>query len=773
MQNRIDRLESLVLSLMHGGATVSQPVSKGFASTESPNTNSSSARADLDHNVDTGVENTPEDGDSDTDDLATSLGVLKVDYDRGKSMYVGQQHWHTILSDIAEVKHYFVQHKKDLEQSYEKVLSSKPSTARDGPTFLLGAVPASDIELRAELPPKSSVLTLCGRYFNSMDNAVNIIHAPTFHQQLHTHWQEPSKTPIMWLGLLYSILCLAMLSYHTVGNEPSEWRGRTLELAAEYRLRTVQCLVTADYTKPTDYTVETMVLYLFGEHSSRWDVEFGLWLISSFITRIAFRMGYHRDAKWFSTITPFQAEMRRRTWSMVRMCDIMFSHLVSLPTMISDDDCDVQLPSNIFDEEFGPDTKVLPPSRPLSEATPVSYMIAKTKLATALGTILQAISKVGKSVPYDDILRYDANLRELKAELPPHLRIQPLDESRDPVTLLIARYNIDILYQKIICLLHRKYLPRARFNPRYAHSRRRAIEASLETLRHLSTLNKESQPNGRLRSLRWHVNLIATKDFLLPAMIIAVDLHFDSQMRRSATPDVAFFWSQSQTAEMTSHLETTRDIWRGLSDQSIEAVKAFNILNIMLQKIRAPVQNQGLVGPTMQIGDYGPDELHPEQSAAMTLGMLSSGVTPSPNSMGGGVSGAGGFGMNSPSEGGTSIFAESGRDPSGIFSGTTLGAVSGATEGLMADLDTGGFGTAAGMSPTSMFNNLTSSMDLTANFDWDTVANYAQSANWGSDQNFQFFSGSADQAQTDSVNEQFYPPVKTPPQQQKQKPPST
>ena len=98
-----------------------------------------------------------------------------------------------------------------------------------------------------------------------------------------------------------------MLSYHKVGDEPPEWKGRSLDMAAQFRLRTVQCLIKADYTKPVEYTVETMILYVFGEYSSRWDADLGLWMIVSLITRIAFRMGYHRDAKWFPSITPFQA----------------------------------------------------------------------------------------------------------------------------------------------------------------------------------------------------------------------------------------------------------------------------------------------------------------------------------------------------------------------------------------------------------------------------------------------------------------------------------
>lgn len=81
------------------------------------------------------------------------------------------------------------------------------------------------MELRSEVPPKSAVDKLVTRYFNSYDPAVHILHSPTFHKQLHNHWQDPSKTSIVWLGLLYSILCLAMQSYHKIGDEPLEWKG--------------------------------------------------------------------------------------------------------------------------------------------------------------------------------------------------------------------------------------------------------------------------------------------------------------------------------------------------------------------------------------------------------------------------------------------------------------------------------------------------------------------------------------------------------------------
>ena len=315
MQNRIDRLEGLVLSLMHGGGNVeitsvpgaSSVSSGGAGSNPSPSAADTSPLPTKMEGHDDGV--MQDDDESEIDEgLANSLGVLKVvDSVRSKHVYLGEEHWHTILSDIAEVKNYFVSHKKDLEKRYETIKSAKPPGAQQPPTLLMGATPATEIELRAELPPKSTVLALCGRYFSSLDNVGGALHIPTFQQQLRDHWQDPSKTPIMWLAVLYSVLCLAVLSYHRVGDEPPELKGRTLELAAEYRLRAVQCLIAGDYTKPGEHTVEAMLLYAFCEYSSRWDADLSLWIVGSMVVRIAFRMGYHRDGKWFPTLTPFEA----------------------------------------------------------------------------------------------------------------------------------------------------------------------------------------------------------------------------------------------------------------------------------------------------------------------------------------------------------------------------------------------------------------------------------------------------------------------------------
>ncbi|RYO85055.1 hypothetical protein DL764_009240 [Monosporascus ibericus] len=740
MQNRIDRLEGLVLSLMHGGANIdassvaaaaSATGAKSAAAAPSSTDSSSFARIEMDE--DGAIRD--DEADSDTDDgLATSVGILKLDADKGKSMYIGQEHWHTLLSDISEVKNFFASHKKDIEKSYEKVMSSKPATARDSPIFLLSAPPATEVELRAELPSKSVILTLVSRYFNSLETAASIIHYPTFQQQLQAHWQDPSKSSIMWIGLLYGTLCLAMLSYHKVGDEPSEWKGRSLELAAQYRLRTVQCLVVADYTKPVEFTVETLCLYLFGEYSSRWDADLGLWLIVSIITRIAMRQGYHRDSRWFPSITPFQGEMRRRAWALIRMADVTFSYQVSLPTMIYDHDTDTELPHNIFDEEFGQNSKVLPPSRPITEPTPIAYQIAKAKICLEFGRILQTVTRVGQPVAYDEILLHDRKLREVMDELPPHLKTQPVEGSHDPITLIMARLNINILYNKIMCILHKKHMIQARQNPRYAHSRRSAVEASLETLTHFRNVYRECQPNGRLRKVKWYVQS-SSRDTLLPTMLVMLDLRHDNQAAVSGQrqdSQTMYFWTPEQRRDMIEALDWARDTWKAISEESVEGYKAAHIIEIMLDKIKnpdSPPPPPEVSKGERLFGTYGAAEMQPEESAAMTLGMLS-GLTPS----------------NFQSPGGTT------------YPNLDLGPGTGFSPAPPGDSISGGT-TNNAASPFNMFTNLPGGggMALDQSIDWDAIDNYANTTvNWGLDaSSWGFFAPEQQSQQTPLAEESF------------------
>jgi hypothetical protein len=62
----------------------------------------------------------------------------------------------------------------------------------------------------------------------------------------------------MWLGLLFSVLSLTMLSYYLNEEEPPEYEGISQSLCELYRLRTTQCLMMGDISKCAPHTLETL-----------------------------------------------------------------------------------------------------------------------------------------------------------------------------------------------------------------------------------------------------------------------------------------------------------------------------------------------------------------------------------------------------------------------------------------------------------------------------------------------------------------------------------
>lgn len=246
--------------------------------------------------------------------------------------------------------------------------------------------------------------------------------------------------------MLYAMMRLAMLSYHHDGEEPPEFKGKSLDMSKSFRHLMCQCLILADYTKPYPYLIETLVLHMHADFSQTSEANVRVWILCGIIARLAMRMGYHRDSKMFPNITPFQGEMRRRVWAYLGQADLLFSFQVGMPSMLRPGDTDTELPRNLFDEDFGPDSKEIPPSRPNEQSTPVSYMIAKSRLSAAFGRVIEHTSLV-KNAPYEVVIDIDAELRRARDMIPEHLRVLPFDECTiESTDSILMRYYVSGLF---------------------------------------------------------------------------------------------------------------------------------------------------------------------------------------------------------------------------------------------------------------------------------------------------------------------------------------
>lgn len=95
MQNRIDRLEGLVLSLMTNGSQSAGP----NAAMAAISGESSAGSTQFSHDIDAEEEGMEGAEESDTDQVTKSFGIMKMD--NNKSYYISDAHWASVLSDVS------------------------------------------------------------------------------------------------------------------------------------------------------------------------------------------------------------------------------------------------------------------------------------------------------------------------------------------------------------------------------------------------------------------------------------------------------------------------------------------------------------------------------------------------------------------------------------------------------------------------------------------------------------------------------------------------
>ena len=101
MQNRIDRLEGLVLSLMGAGGNPTASQAAAAALNGARSAGSTEMEQEMEQDVD-GVDGKPSgsrDEDSEVERVSSQIGIMKVQNDR--NIYASEGHWYAILSDVS------------------------------------------------------------------------------------------------------------------------------------------------------------------------------------------------------------------------------------------------------------------------------------------------------------------------------------------------------------------------------------------------------------------------------------------------------------------------------------------------------------------------------------------------------------------------------------------------------------------------------------------------------------------------------------------------
>ncbi|KAG4433415.1 hypothetical protein IFR05_011101 [Cadophora sp. M221] len=532
-------------------------------------------------------------------DTAESFGRISMEDDQAN--YVGSAHWAAILDNIACLKDQLGANNPPAE---EKPIPETPIS----PDLLVGAVrPATRAEILAAIPSRSVVDVMTDAFFDTPDMGSTLLHVPTFKKEYEKFWTNPNETPIMWIGLLFSILCLSTGFQVMAGKSPSSSAETALRDPADtvkiFREKTVQCLVLDNYTEPGPYTVETLFLYYISEHFRSADAQFGVWMVFGVMIRAAMRLGFHRDASHYSKISAFRGEMQRRIWVSILHMDLITSLQIGLPRMIREGSYDTKPPRNILDADFDENTKVLPPSRPYNEFTSIGYSNSKHRITTVFG---QIVDQANSTLPisYSEVMALDKKLHETYQQAEDPIKITSIDDLfiGTPTTRL-RKFSVDLTFQKARCVLHRKFFVTSKTTASYPYpySMKTCVEASMRILQSQILMNRETDVGHPLDGHKWKTSSLLTNDFLLAAMLICLyignSIGDNPPKQGSVQTGLQIKWTQE---EMLDALQGSYEIWEERSAISKEALKAAKALKGMLAKVKAQVPVTGKIAGVVQ-----------------------------------------------------------------------------------------------------------------------------------------------------------------------------
>jgi hypothetical protein len=404
----------------------------------------------------------------------------------------------------------------------------------------------------------------------------------------------------MWIGLLYAVLTIGarFQSGTQVQDQAHGEQSETLRTARMdfYREKTVQALILANYSKCPPYTVEACLLYFGSEYTRSLDTQFSMWILVGMIVRVALRSGYHRDPSHFANITPFKAELRRRTWLVILSIDLVSSAQVGLPRMIQPFMYDTTEPRNVEEDEIYEEMTELPLSRPETQLTPLLYLIIMTRVRLTHAKVLD-LNNATSQPAYRDIMNLDAVLRHVYDKLPESSKAMTASDFDFAVSSdSMRRVYLGLSFLKAELVLHRPYLLLGRTDSRYEYSRRVCINAASEMLQLQQKIDAEIRPGGRLWSpgwkvftMSWYMSSIVAQDFLLATTVLILDMdrELTSPLPPTTNPGLSGLQLDRpppSREQITGLLLSAQLIWYKASKRSNEARKVAEATRLLLEK---------------------------------------------------------------------------------------------------------------------------------------------------------------------------------------------
>ncbi|TKX23352.1 transcription factor-like protein 15 [Elsinoe australis] len=300
----------------------------------------------------------------------------------GKSQYVDSNLWRNLEQDDT---HYILD---DEDEDQDRIRA--PEDIHSDP--LTGAFMGDRCNLLQYHPAPADALVLWSIYVENVDPIGRILHIPSTTKMVEKACRQTDKIPKADECLLFAIYYFAVFS--TTDEDCLQKFGQSQELLMQrYHFATRQALVNASFLKTTEMSImQSLVLFLTPARYT-YDAH-TYWILTGVATRIAQRMGLHRDGEKLG-LPPFDVQMRRRLFYQLVPLDGVASRMSGTGIQIAPETWDTQQPWNINDDQIWPGMTETPKEQ--QGATEMIFCLTRSCVAKYFASTLKLGKGTGSS----------------------------------------------------------------------------------------------------------------------------------------------------------------------------------------------------------------------------------------------------------------------------------------------------------------------------------------------------------------------------------------
>ena len=236
-------------------------------------------------------------------------------------------------------------------------------------------------------PPRPQAIQLWNTFVTYVDPLMKVIHVPTLQPLIFNAIKDPASAPPDLRALLFAIYFGAVTSVPPEDGDLVSKRYDEKSKLQEYRQGLEMSLAEAGFLEdPTLNSLRALLIFLIVHRS--YGSGRSIWTLNGILIRAAQLIGLHKDGKHFG-LSPFECEMRRRIWWRITSTDGRVLEDQGFWIKSSFGDGEVDLPGNLDDRDFGPDTKELPENQDRYTEMTMSLVVAHFQ--STMAEVLQVI----------------------------------------------------------------------------------------------------------------------------------------------------------------------------------------------------------------------------------------------------------------------------------------------------------------------------------------------------------------------------------------------